>query len=103
MHTPTPDLVPILARLETLADRVRHLELQLRGLIESATVEGQALVLQDARGHVRARWEVVEHAPRLTFYDTAGVERLRVGLNLDATPAIWADGREIALARLDGD
>jgi hypothetical protein len=34
-------------------------------------------------------------APRLTFYDRIGDERLRIGLHTDGTPSMWAEGQEI--------
>ena len=52
---------------------------------------------QDERGRIRARLEMQEYSPCLTFYDRVGTERLRVGLRSDGTPAMWEEGRESPL------
>jgi hypothetical protein len=95
MTADTPDLTTLTARLEALGDRLHNLEVQVRGLVTSQTVEAKEFVVKDERGQVRARLEVHQYAPSLTFYDSSGKERLKIGLHTDGTPAMWADGREI--------
>ncbi len=90
-----PDLSILAARLEAIVDRLDNLEVQVRALVTSQTVEAREFVVKDARGEVWARLEMQEYAPCLTFYDRAGKERLKIGLRMDATPALWVEGREI--------
>ncbi len=92
-----PDLMAVAARLESLAERLADLEYQVRALVTSPRVEARDFVVKDERGEVRARLEMQEYAPRLTFYDRLGTERLRIGLRTDGTPAAWVEGREIRL------
>ena len=77
MSIETPGLKAMAYRLDAIADRLHNLELQVRGLVYSQTMEAKEFVVKDDRGEVRARLEMREYAPRLTFYDRAG-ERLSV-------------------------
>jgi len=97
MTEDTPDLTRLAVRLEVLADRLDKLEVQVRGLVESQTVEATEFVVKDERGHVRARLEMQEYAPCLTFYDPAGKERLKIGLRTDSSPVVRVAQREIPL------
>ncbi len=74
------DLTTLAARRESIADRQEKLEVQMRGLVTNQTVEVRGFVVKDDRGEIRARLEMQEYAPCLTFYDRAGQERLRIGL-----------------------
>jgi hypothetical protein len=75
-----PDLAILDTRLEMLADRLDKLEVQVRGLVTSQTVEAKEFVVKDERGGIRARLETEQYAPSLTFYDSSGKERLKIGL-----------------------
>ena len=63
-------------------------------------MEGREFALRDERGEIRARLEMQEYAPRLTFYDRVGDERLRVGLQTDGSPSLRVKDREISLDNL---
>ncbi len=80
-----------------LAERLADLEFQVRALVASQTLEARDLVVKDERGGVRARLEMQEYAPRLTFYDRLGTERLWTGLRTDGMPVMGVAGREIPL------
>ncbi len=54
-------------------------------------------VVKDERGHPRARLEMQRYAPCLTFYDSSGTERLKIGLRRDGGPVIWVDGGKTPL------
>jgi hypothetical protein len=54
-------------------------------------------VVRDDRGEIRARFEMQEYAPCLTFYDRVGQERLRIGLRTDGFPSVQIGAREIPL------
>ncbi len=54
-------------------------------------------MVRDDRGEIRARFEMQEYAPCLTFYDRVGQERLRIGLRTDGFPSIQIGAREIPL------
>ncbi len=97
MTPETPDLLTLAARLERLADRLDNVELQVRGLMTSQTVEAREFVVRDERGVIRARLEMEAHAPSVTFYDSLGVERLKIGLRTDSTPMLRVERREIPL------
>ncbi len=97
MTPETPDLLTVVARLERLADRLDRLEVQVRGLVTSHTVEAREFVVRDERGVIRARLEMEAHAPCVTFYDPLGVERLRIGLRTDSTPLLRVEQREVPL------
>ncbi len=97
MTPETPELLA--ARLEAILDRLANLEVQVHGLMTSQTVEAREFVVRDTRGEIRARLEMQEYAPCLTFYDRAGKERLRIGLRKDGTPAMWVEGRETPLEK----
>ncbi len=97
MTPETPDLTRLAARLERLADRLEKLEVQVRGLVTSSTVEATEFVVRDERGEIRARIELQAHAPGLVFYDRLGKTRLRIGLRTDGSPSIKVGGREIPL------
>ena len=47
---------------------------------------------------VAARLEMEEYAPCLTFYNSAGTERLKIGLRADSSPLIQVERRDIPLA-----
>ncbi len=97
MSLETPDLTRLAARLEAIIDRLDKLEVQVRGLVASQTVEAKEFVVNDDRAHVRARFEMQEYAPCLTFYDPAGTERLKIGLRADSSPLIQVEERDIPL------
>jgi hypothetical protein len=80
------DLTASAARLDRILERLAKLEVQVYSLMQSQTVEAQAFVLQDERRQIRTRLDLRDCAPRLTFYDRVGHERLRVGLQPDGTP-----------------
>jgi hypothetical protein len=77
-----------MARLDMILEPLNAPEFQVSDLMQSQTVEGQAFVPHDDRVRVRARLELRDHAPRPTFYDSIGGERLRLGLNRDGTPDV---------------
>ncbi len=97
MTPDTPVLMAVAARLEALAERLADPEFQVRDLVTTPTVEARDFVVKDERGEVRARFEMQEYAPRLTFYDRLGMARLWIGLQPGGTPTMWMDGREISL------
>jgi hypothetical protein len=72
-------------RLDAIVDRLEKLELQVRGLVHSQTVEAKEFVLRDARGEIQARLEMQEYSPCLTLYDRLGEERLRLSLRPDGS------------------
>jgi hypothetical protein len=94
-----PDLTSLALRLEMIADRLDNLEVQVRGLVESQTVEAKEFVVKDDRAVVRARLEMEQYAPCLTFYDPSGTERLKIGLRTDSSPFFFVEDREIPLNR----
>ena len=93
----TPESRALAARLDAIIHRLDKLEVQVRGLETSQTVEAKEFVVRDDRGGIHARLEMLEYAPCLTFYDRAGKERLRIGLHTDGRPAMWVDVREVPL------
>ena len=93
-----PDLKALAARLDAITDRLDKLEVQVRALVTPPTVEAREFVVTDARGEVRARFEMQDYAPQLAFFDRVGTERLWIGLRSDGAPAIQAKEREIPLA-----
>ncbi len=97
MTADVPKLKTLAARLEVLADRLAMVEVQVRALMESQTVDAKEFVVRDDRGEIRARLEMQEYAPSLTFYDWLGKEWLRVGLRTDGSPLLRVDQREISL------
>ena len=97
MPEETLDLTRLAARLEMIVDRLDKLEVQVRGLVESQVVEAKEFVVNDDRGHVRARFEMQEYAPCLTFYDPVGTERLKIGLRTDSSPLFQIERRDIPL------
>ncbi len=88
MTPETPDLTRLTARLEALGNRLHNLEVQVRGLLMSQPVEAREFVVRDDRGEIRARLEMAQFAPCLTFYDRAGKERLKIGLRTEGSPAM---------------
>jgi hypothetical protein len=97
MRSETPEHGALAARLDPILDRLATLELQVRGLVTSQTVEAKEFVVRDERREIRARLELQEYAPCLTFYARLGKERLRIGLRNDGSPSHWVEGREISL------
>ena len=97
MNAETADLKALSARLDAIVDRLEKIEVQVRALMLSQTVEAREFAVRDARGEIRARLEMHQYAPCLTFYDRLGKERLRVGLRTDSSPLLCAEGREISL------
>jgi len=81
----TQDLAAALARLDTILERLNRLELQVPVPMQSESVEAEAFVLRDQRAQVRARLDLWDHAPRLTFHDGIGDERLLIGPQTDGT------------------
>ena len=100
MTPEAPELRSLAARLDRISDRLERLEVQVRGLVTSPTVEAREFVVKDARGEIYARLERYDYAPRLTFFDRVGTERLRIGLGRDGTPSIQIGEREIPLAEV---
>ncbi|HXZ44901.1 MAG TPA: PilZ domain-containing protein [archaeon] len=97
MTPDAPDLKTLAARLEVLADRLTMLEVQVRALMESQTVDAKEYIVRDDRGQIRARLEMEKYAPSLTFYDPAGKERLKIGLRTDSSAFFQVEQREILL------
>jgi hypothetical protein len=58
MSLETPDLTRLAARLEMIVDRLEKLEVQVRGLMTSQTVEAREFVVRDDHGEIRARLEM---------------------------------------------
>jgi hypothetical protein len=58
MTPETPDLTRLAARLERIVDRLERLEVQVRGLVTSLTVEAREFVVRDDHGVLRARLEM---------------------------------------------
>ena len=85
------------ARLEWLVGRLAQREVQAPGLVASPTVVAREFVVRDVRGMIRARLEMQQFAPSLTFFGPAGKERLMVGLRLDGSPLLRVEPREIPL------
>ncbi len=88
MTSETPDLRPLTPRLDAIADRLQKLEVQVRAVVTSPTLQAKEFVLRDDRGEIRARLEIADYSPRLTFYDRLGKARLHVGLQKDGSPDI---------------
>jgi hypothetical protein len=88
MSSEREDIGWLTARMHLLEERVHQLEGQVQGLLLSQTIEAHEFVLQDERGEVRARLDLRDYAPRLTFYDRIGGERLHLGLHADGTPDV---------------
>ena len=86
MSTEREDIARLTAQVEALLERVMQLEGQVYRLMESQTVEAEVFILRDDRAEIRARLDLREYAPRLTFYDRLGHERLHIGLHADGTP-----------------
>ena len=97
MTPETPDLTRLKERLERIVHRVDDLEVQVRGLVTSPTVEAREFGVRDGRGVIRARLEMEQFAPCLTFYDPLGKERLKLGLRTDGSPLLRVEQREIPL------
>ncbi len=97
MTSETPDMNALVARLDAIIDRLEKVEVQVRGLETSQTVEGMEFVVKDERGQPRARFELAGHSPQVVFYDRLGKERLRIGLRTDGSPSIQIGGREVPL------
>ncbi len=97
MSPETPDLTGLMARLERIGDRLNNVELQVRGLVTSQTVEAGEFVVRDERGVIRARLEMEQYTPCLTFYDPLGTERLKIGLRTDGSPMLRVEEREVPL------
>ncbi len=91
-----PDVSALASRLETLAERLADVEVQVRALMTSQIVEAKEFVVQDERGEIRARPEVQDNSPRLILYDRLGRERLRIGLHPDGSPSVRLQDREIS-------
>jgi hypothetical protein len=98
MTPETPEHSAMAERLDAILDRLAKLELQVRSLVTSQTVEAKEFVVRDDRGEIRARLEMQEYAPCLIFYDRLGKERLRIGLRTDGSPVLRVEQREISLA-----
>jgi hypothetical protein len=63
MTPETPDLTRLAARLERIVDRLAQLEVRVRGLMTSSTVEAREFVVRDDHGVIRARLEMERYAP----------------------------------------
>jgi hypothetical protein len=98
MTPATPHLKTLATWLPAILDRLEKLEVQVRGLVTSQTLEAKEFVVRDDRGEIHTRLEMQEYAPRLIFYhDRLGKERLRIELRPDDTPSMWVERREIPL------
>ncbi len=97
MQGDVPDPKVLAARLDAIVDRLDELEAQVRILVTSQAVEAREFVVKDERGEIRAQLEMQEYAPCLTVYNRLGIERLRIGLQPDGSPAPWVQNREISL------
>ena len=95
MSAETPDARALSARLDMILERLHNLEVQVRGMVESQSIEAREFVVKDDRGRVCARLEMREYSPYLTFYDGVGDERLRIGLRTDGSPSIQGGEREM--------
>ena len=95
-----PDQRSLAARLDAIIERLGKLETQVRALVTSQILEAKEFILRDERREIRARLEMQEYAPCLTFYDRLGKERLRIGLQTDGPPSCRLEGREIPLDNL---
>ena len=93
------DLRALSERLDLILERLSKLEVRVRGLLTSQTVEAKEFVVKDDRAVIRARLEMAQYAPCLTFYDNAGTERLKIGLRTDSSPMLHVEGREIRLTK----
>ena len=100
MTAETPDLQSLAYQLEALRERLQNLEVQVRGLMTSQTVEAKAFVLRDDRGRICARLDIQGYSPRLTFFDRGGDERLSVGLRSEGSPSLRVKDREIPVGTL---
>ncbi len=89
MPSEAPDLRALSERLDLILERLSKLEVQVRGLLMSQTVEAREFVVPDDHGEIRARLEMQAYAPCLTFYGGAGQERLKIGLRADGSP--WSE------------
>ena len=98
MTADAPDLKTLALRLEMIADRLDKLEVQVHGLETSQTVQAKEFVVKDDRAVIRARLEMAQYAPCLAFSDSAGTERLKIGLRADSSPLIQVERRDIPLA-----
>ncbi len=58
MTPETPDLTGLTARQGRIVDRLVRLEVQVRGLVTSPTVEAREFVVRDDHGVLRARLEM---------------------------------------------
>jgi hypothetical protein len=65
MGEEAPDPKLLAARLEAILDRLERLEVPIRELVTSPTVEGKEFVVRDERGEVRARLEVRLSFPKI--------------------------------------
>ena len=99
MTPETPDLKTLATRLEARAERLADVEVQVRALVTSQKVEAREFLVQDERARIRARLEVQDYSPRLTFYDRLRKERLRIGLRGAGSPLMLGEGREIPLPK----
>ena len=100
MTPEAPDLRSLGHRLDAMLDRLDNPEAQVRGLVTSQTVEAEAFVLRDDRGHICARLDIQGYSLRLTFYDRTGDERLSMGLRSDGSPSLRVKDREIPVDTL---
>ena len=57
------ELKAMAAPLDAILERVHNLEVQVRGIVTSQTVEAKAFVLRDDRGRIRARLDIQEYHP----------------------------------------
>jgi hypothetical protein len=58
---------------------------------------GKEIVVRDEWREIRARLEMQQYAPCLTFYDRLVKERLKIGLRTDGSPSLSPEGREISV------
>jgi hypothetical protein len=72
MTEETPDLTRLGARLAAVIDRLDKLEVQVRGLVTSQTVEVKAFVVKDDRAVMRARLEMGNRDGGSTSHATSG-------------------------------
>ncbi len=99
---PEADLRGLAQQLESILDRLEHLELEVRALGNRQTVEAKELLLRDERGQIRARLVMREQSPQLVFLDRSGSALLTVGLRADGSPVIQGRWQEMLLPEASG-
>ena len=97
MNPEIPDLLTVAVRLERLVSPAGDVDLQVRGLGTTHTVEARAFVVRDERGVSQTRHEMEQYAPSLTLDGPLGNERLWVSWRTDSSPRLRVEQRELPL------